>query len=106
MKFSISFAAILLLLVANAYGYADWSQDQKPEKWFDNAKGNIDKFLKRKQNNNIAKNLILFLGDGMGITTVTAGRIHKGQLQNRNGEEEITNMEQMDTHGFAKVIFY
>jgi alkaline phosphatase len=37
--------------------------------------------------------VILFLGDGMGLTTVTAGRIRKGQLKEKNGEEEITYME-------------
>uniref|UniRef100_A0A1I8FMI8 alkaline phosphatase n=1 Tax=Macrostomum lignano TaxID=282301 RepID=A0A1I8FMI8_9PLAT len=31
------------------------------------------------------KNAILFLGDGMGITSVTAGRILKGQLDGKSG---------------------
>ena len=34
-----------------------------------------------------AKNVILFLGDGMGISTVTAARIYAGQLQGGTGEE-------------------
>ena len=29
----------------------------------------------------------------MGVSTVTAGRIRKGQKNGRNGEEEITVME-------------
>jgi len=35
----------------------------------------------------IAKNIILFLGDGMGVSTVTAARIHEGQLNGMLGEE-------------------
>lgn len=34
-----------------------------------------------------AKNVILFIGDGMGISTITAARIFDGQSQGKNGEE-------------------
>lgn len=35
-----------------------------------------------------AKNIILFIGDGMGISTITAARIMAGQRLNPNGGEE------------------
>jgi len=34
-----------------------------------------------------AKNVILFVGDGMGVSTVTAARIYDGQSQGLDGEE-------------------
>ena len=34
-----------------------------------------------------AKNVILFIGDGMGISTITATRIFDGQSQGKKGEE-------------------
>ena len=34
-----------------------------------------------------AKNVIFFLGDGMGISTVTAARIYAGQTGGATGEE-------------------
>ena len=34
-----------------------------------------------------AKNVILFIGDGMGVSTVTAARIFDGQSQGMTGEE-------------------
>ncbi|XP_070688481.1 alkaline phosphatase-like [Pempheris klunzingeri] len=40
-----------------------------------------------------AKNLILFLGDGMGVPTVTAARILKGQLAGKSGEETSLVMD-------------
>lgn len=81
----------------------DWSQDKYSEKWYNNARDNLQKILRRKPNKNLAKNTILFLGDGMGITTITAGRIMKGQLKGGNGEEEVTNMEAMDNVALSKV---
>jgi hypothetical protein len=39
-----------------------------------------------------------------GISTITAGRILKGQLRGNNGEEEITAMESLDHVGLAKVM--
>lgn len=35
----------------------------------------------------IAKNVILFVGDGMSLATVAAGRVFKGQLEGKSGEE-------------------
>ncbi|KAM7387970.1 hypothetical protein PAMP_024174 [Pampus punctatissimus] len=49
--------------------------------------------LNIQSNVNQAKNLILFLGDGMGITTVTAARILKGQLAGKSGEETSLTMD-------------
>lgn len=40
------------------------------------------------------RNVILFLGDGMGISTVTAARIHAGQKLGLAGEEHTLSFEQ------------
>lgn len=37
--------------------------------------------------NDRAKNVIIFIGDGMGISTITAARIFDGQSQGKKGEE-------------------
>lgn len=41
-----------------------------------------------------AKNVILFVGDGMGVSTVTAARILEGQLAGRDGEINRLSFEQ------------
>ena len=41
----------------------------------------------------------------MGITSVTAGRILKGQMQALNGEETVLAMDQFSHVGFSKVGF-
>ena len=40
-----------------------------------------------------AKNIILFIGDGMGVSTVTAARILAGQLAGKTGEENSLSFE-------------
>jgi alkaline phosphatase len=48
----------------------DWSQDEDPARWSKLASQTLNDLLKRQVNNKIAKNLIMFLGDGMGINTI------------------------------------
>lgn len=40
-----------------------------------------------------ARNVILFIGDGMGISTITAARIYAGQKQGQSGEEYVLPFE-------------
>ncbi|NRB38030.1 MAG: alkaline phosphatase [Pseudomonadales bacterium] len=49
-----------------------------------------------------AKNVILFVGDGMGISTVTAARILAGQKQGLQGEEYQLSFEKFSFSGFSK----
>ncbi len=49
-----------------------------------------------------AKNVILFVGDGMGIFTVTAARILEGQLRGENGEENLLEFETLPNVALSK----
>ena len=40
-----------------------------------------------KASNLTPKNIIIFIGDGMGVSTITAGRIFDGQSKGKKGEE-------------------
>ncbi|MGH0151526.1 UNVERIFIED_CONTAM: hypothetical protein FKN15_030404 [Acipenser sinensis] len=68
-------------------------EEEKPAFWNAKAKQSLDVAMALKQKHYRAKNLILFLGDGMGIPTLTAARIFKGQLENRPGEETVLAMD-------------
>ncbi|CAL8337750.1 unnamed protein product [Boreogadus saida] len=119
--------------------------EESPEFWRSQAQRTLQAALDRTPNTNVAKNIVLFLGDaptlekymyyslsfsthltpaiwvfanqsqptpqptvskpqsyGMGITTYTAARILKGQLQNQSGEETVTNMDTFPYVGLAK----
>ena len=58
---------------------------QEKDPWFMDGVKFIEDGVKLKQINTKAKNVILFLGDGMGVSTVTAARILQGQLQKKTG---------------------
>lgn len=51
-----------------------------------------------------AKNVILFVGDGMGISTLTAARIYQGQqiTGNQGGEENALSFEQFNHTALVK----
>ncbi|MEL7536362.1 MAG: alkaline phosphatase [Pseudomonadota bacterium] len=46
-------------------------------------------------NTKTARNVILFIGDGMGVATVTAARIYAGQERGESGEENALSFEKM-----------
>lgn len=50
-----------------------------------------------------AKNVVFFLGDGMGISTITASRIFKGQLAGHRGEEGYLEFDRFPYSAFIKV---
>lgn len=77
-------------------------QTQNP--WFQQGEQAIQEklsVLDLKQNAK-AKNVILFLGDGMGISTLTAARILQGQLKGESGEENYLSFERFPFTGLAK----
>ncbi|XP_076676365.1 alkaline phosphatase 4-like [Andrena cerasifolii] len=70
--------------------------------WMKSGQENLQRNLAYRNNENRAKNIIIFIGDGMGISTVTAGRIFKGQSKGTTGEEYKLAFETFPNTGFAK----
>ncbi|ESO83616.1 hypothetical protein LOTGIDRAFT_179711 [Lottia gigantea] len=56
--------------------------------WIKWAQEDLSKSLRSEININKAKNVILFLGDGMGISTITAARLYRSQLQKEKNIRE------------------
>ncbi|XP_030008213.1 alkaline phosphatase, tissue-nonspecific isozyme [Sphaeramia orbicularis] len=77
-------------------------EEENPEYWRSQARKTLQSVLDRKLNTNVAKNILFFLGDGMGITTYTAARILKGQLQNQSGEDTVMTMDTFPNVGLLK----
>ncbi|XP_025926787.1 intestinal-type alkaline phosphatase isoform X2 [Apteryx mantelli] len=63
------------------------AEEEKPSFWNKQAAEAIKASLQLQPKQSQAKNLILFLGDGFGIPTITATRILKGQMQGKLGPE-------------------
>ncbi|XP_077167668.1 alkaline phosphatase, tissue-nonspecific isozyme [Paroedura picta] len=78
-------------------------KEKDPQFWRRQAQETLRRALQLQQlNTNVAKNVILFLGDGMGVATVTAARILKGQLQHRKGEETVLEMDRFPFVALSK----
>ncbi len=67
--------------------------EESPDSWYAQGRAVVAKAKKMKPMTHKARNVILFLGDGMGISTVTAARILDGQLRGEKGEENLLSFE-------------
>jgi len=76
--------------------------NQEQNKWFKDGLQLVKDNLARRPITHTAKNTILFLGDGMSITTVTAARILAGQQMNQSGEEHVLSWEQFPWTALSK----
>ncbi|MBM86797.1 MAG: alkaline phosphatase [Gammaproteobacteria bacterium] len=82
---------IYIWLIALLHALSTSSAAQEtPESWFADGRAVVERNKSyRYVNSEVphAKNVILFIGDGMGVSTVTAARILAGQLEGSPGEE-------------------
>ena len=79
-------------------------EEERQVDWASTAKETLDRVLRAQLNTNVARNVILFIGDGMGVATVTAARIYAAQQRGlRYGEESALSFEQFPHVGLAKV---
>uniref|UniRef100_A0A147BU38 alkaline phosphatase n=1 Tax=Ixodes ricinus TaxID=34613 RepID=A0A147BU38_IXORI len=93
---SYAFAILVALLQVgkSAFPVPDKDREAKRSYWSDLAKEELHRRLTQEPNTQLAKNVIIFLGDGMGISTVTAARIYKGQkVECVSGEESVLAWE-------------
>lgn len=74
--------------------------------WIRKGQNDLAKALQRERNTNVAKNVVMMIGDGMGTSTITAARIRKGQLKGKTGEETVLHMDRFPIVGMVKVIIH
>lgn len=92
MKFLVS--VVLAAVVSQPLVFAQSSdvrfptkREESPETWRRGGLERIRDAQKMRLRKKKAKNVILFIGDGMGVSTVTAARILEGQKRGESGEE-------------------
>ena len=74
-----------------------------PEAWYAAGAAELSVAIRNAPIAGRAKNIILFIGDGMGVSTVTAARIYAGQQAGLAGEEHVLSFETLPNLGLAKV---
>lgn len=77
-------------------------RQESSETWRRGGEAAIQRIKNTRKFNEHAKNVILFIGDGMGITTLTASRILEGQLRGESGEENSLSFEQFPNVALSK----
>lgn len=62
----------------------------------------LKRLIADKPNNRKARNVIIFIGDGMGVATLTAGRIFEGQQLGVDGESYVAEMDRLPHTALVK----
>jgi len=70
--------------------------------WYEAGDESLDEVQPHTSTRGAAKNIIVFVGDGMGISTLTAARILEGQLRSESGEENRLSLDQLPFAGLLK----
>jgi len=101
-SFSKKLRAIGGLIALCAAATTALAREENPGQWYADGAAELRKTLQLKPNEARARNVILFIGDGMSLTTVTAARIFDGQLRGDNGEENSLSFEELPYTALAK----
>ena len=102
MKLNWKLTASAVAMAVSSGLHADVLPSHQAESaWFTDAQSKIEQKL--EVNNKFkAKNVILFVGDGMGVSTLTAARILKGQNAGELGEEGYLTFEEFPHSALVK----
>jgi len=82
---------------------ADAAQTPFPAGQIDQGSAILERLLSDRPVEHKAKNVILFIGDGMGVATVTAARILEGQSRGASGEENFLSFERFPYSSLIKI---
>lgn len=66
------------------------------------AQGELQRLLADRPVDGPARNVIIFIGDGMGVSTLTAARIWQGQAAGTDGESYVTAMDSLPHAALVK----
>lgn len=75
---------------------------QEADAWYIAGQERLKEAKSARTQGRKAKNVILFVGDGMNVSTVTAARILAGQLAGKTGEEHVLSFERFPNVALSK----
>jgi alkaline phosphatase len=95
-------AVLLAVAAAGAAAAAPEAPPHDTRSWYASGAAALERAKAQPRPGTRARNLVLFLGDGMGVSTVTAGRILAGQQAGGSGEEHALAFETLPVAGLVK----
>ncbi|XP_064555971.1 alkaline phosphatase, tissue-nonspecific isozyme [Drosophila montana] len=107
LAFLLSLFLSIALVYASEKEMEPIENERNASYWMEQAQRQLAERLERSReagggDTRVAKNVIMLLGDGLSITTLTAARILKGQHAGRSGEECQLAVEQFPYSGLSK----
>lgn len=88
-----SLVASVSVIALTAPSFAQAEVAQANDSYFLDAKAQLEARVAQQPNVRRAKNVILFVVDGLSVPTITAARIHEGQLAGVDGESNFLAFE-------------
>lgn len=92
----------LVVVAALCAQFSQFASAESPEYWLSSGREAVARAKQVQPIAGRARNVILFVGDGMGIATVTAARILDGQNRGGNGEENSLSFERLPYVALSK----
>jgi alkaline phosphatase len=103
---------VIFFIISAAFNQMKFSSSNQLEEktiWLKKGQKKLLYQLKKTENKNIAKNVIIFLGDGMSLSTITAARIYsaqkEGKVRAKREEESEIVFEEFPYCGLTTVSF-
>jgi alkaline phosphatase len=94
LTFIILFAMTLPFVAQTVQPPFPVKREETPATWQRDGWNAVERAKREKPRKGKAKNVILFIGDGMGVSTLTASRILEGQMRGESGEENRLSFEE------------
>jgi alkaline phosphatase len=102
MTLRLALLVIALSLPFGTNGSQAQTIPQENDAYFTAANQQLARRLAVQPRTGRAKNVILFVGDGMSVATVTASRIHEGQKRNVDGEANNLTIDSLPYVALSK----
>lgn len=96
------FSTTLLCLTLAGTTTTGTAEPRSSGDWYDAGHAALERALAQQPITGRARNVILFVGDGNGVASVTATRIFDGQARGESGEENVLSFETFPHIALAK----
>ena len=71
--------------------------------WWQTTQDELQRALKVRPNVGVAKNVILFMGDGMGLSNIMASRVYQAQTRDKSFLDALLSFEKFPYVGLSRV---
>jgi len=102
LRFEMRNLAVVITVLSVAIVGARTAGAESPARWFRDGRAAVEEAKKTEPIRTKARNVILFIGDGMGVSTITAARIFDGQRRGMTGEENTLAFETLPYTALVK----